>query len=666
MPMDKIEKGERSIAWLMDDIAGGQIRLPEIQRRYVWKPTQVAKLIESLYREYPTGSLLFWKTKNPPITLKFATGVDPGKPVTQPLYLLDGQQRLTALYRVLHNHPDAQVVFNVQTQAFQNQSAATSKDPRWVKVYDVVRSDADLFELADRLHPATSGFGRNEIGHRLQQLAKIRSRLYYMEVLNDFPYDEVAQIFVRVNSGGRSLRTSDLALATLSARWPGVVAKLEAEAGRWSRQGYGDIDMTFLTRALTGAVLGRGLSQWSHARLAAATDEELEHGWQTVQRGLDHLVPLLKNNLKVSHSYLLPSMLVLLPLIVILGERPDEPLDPETANGILYWLLVATIRNRYSGATDTKLGQDIPAARSADPVRTLLNNLGIVGTRIVVTPRDLAGRSSNSPYFLLSFLASQAANAHDWWYGSTIALGSGGAQKLEYHHIHPQATLTGHPEQYSKAEINDLANLAFISAKANKKISDRSPAAYLPELDENELTAHFIPKEPKLRSAEAYRAFLAARRQLLAETMTQLLDSFRPSWLEHAVAAETDPLAGRELLFTSYESAWDVAKIVAIAKRDGATWSGVVLVPNLMSSLNEADEGLNSDIEIADESVPIHLDGEEVQIRFGPFLATGTVEEWRKVLDRERADAQPLSQCPIVTTQPWVGDPIPFPVTSID
>jgi hypothetical protein len=198
----------------------------------------------------------------------------------------------------------------------------------------------------------------------------------------------------------------------------------------WSTQGYDHIDATFLTRALTGAVLGGGLSPWSHSRLAEASDEELEAGWRTVQRGLRHLVPLLKNNLKISHSSLLPSMLVLLPLVVLLGERRDEPLDPQTTNGILYWLLVATIRNRYSGATDTKLGQDIPAARSPDPVRTLLTNLGIAGARVEVTPRDLAGRSTSSPYFLLSFLAAQDNGAHDWWYGSTITWEATAARSL--------------------------------------------------------------------------------------------------------------------------------------------------------------------------------------------------------------------------------------------
>jgi hypothetical protein len=289
-----VEKTEREIATLIGEVSRGEIKLPEIQRSYVWKPTQVAKLIESLYRGYPTGSLLFWKTTETPRSRDFAIDGTPPPPVVQPLYLLDGQQRLTALYRVLGDDQGTQVVFNVETEAFQNQSAATARDQRWVKVREVTQPDADLYGMVENLHEATAGLGRNEIARRLQRLAGIRSQKYYMEILTDFPYEEIAQIFVRVNSGGRSLRTSDLALATLSARWPGVVDRLEAEARLWSGRAYEDVDITFLTRALTGAVLGRGLSTWSHARLVAATDEELERGWLTVQRGLRVLISLLK------------------------------------------------------------------------------------------------------------------------------------------------------------------------------------------------------------------------------------------------------------------------------------------------------------------------------------------------------------------------------------
>jgi hypothetical protein len=661
-----VEKTERDITTLMGEISRREIKLPEIQRGFIWKPTQVAKLVESLYRGYPTGSLLFWKTTQAPRTRGFATGVGAVEPVIQPLFLLDGQQRLTALYRVLNDHPAAQVVFNVESGAFQNQSAATARDTRWVKVYDVIRPGAKHFEMVGKLHDVIPQLDQDEIAKRIQRLAAIRDSRYHMEVLTDFPYEEVAQIFVRVNSGGRALRTSDLALATLSARWPGVLGKLEHEASHWVGHGYGGLDVPFLTRALAGAVLGRGLSAWSHARLAAASDEELEQGWQIVRRGLRHLVPLLKNNLKVSHSSLLPSLLVLLPLIVLLGQWPDEPMDAETADGILYWLLVATIRNRYSGATDTLLGQDIPAARSPDPVRALLTNLGIVGTRVEVTPRDLAGRSVNSPYFLLSFLVSQNHGAHDWWYGAAVAMGGAGGQKLEYHHIHPQATLTDHPNGYVKSEINDLANLAFISGKANRKIADHSPAVYFPTLKDEELTAHLVPLEKELRDPVAYREFLTARRRKLAAAMTELLDTFRPHWLDQAAIAEPDPLSGSALEFTLYESEWDTSRMMATAQHHDIRWAAPIAVAELMSALDAATEGLDGDIEIAGQSAPVRFDGDEVQIPIGPFLVTGTVDAWSKTLDREHADARPLSQFPSMATEPWQGELTLFPLANVE
>ncbi|MFI7632401.1 GmrSD restriction endonuclease domain-containing protein [Microbispora rosea] len=664
-----VEKAEKDVQTLVGQIASKEILLPEIQRGYVWKPTQVAKLIESLYRGYPTGSLLFWRTTETPATRRLSIGGTSGQPTVQPLYLLDGQQRLTSLYRVLNDDPEAQIVFNVETEAFQNQSAATAKDPRWVKVYDVARPGAKQFPIITRLCEAVPALDPDLVGERIGRLAAIRSRAFHMEILTEFPYDEIAQIFVRVNSG-RPLKTSDLALATLSARWPETVEKLEDEAKHWAAKYYPDLDVTFLTRALTGTVLGRGLSTWSHGRLIAASDEELEQGWATVQRGLRRLVPLLKENLKVSNSNLIPSHVALLPLIVLLGEWPDAPMDKDTADGIIYWFLLANIRNRYSGSTDTRLGQDIPAAREAEPVKRLLNNLGIQGARIEVTPQDLVGRTVGSPYFFLSFLVAKHAGAHDWWYGTEISAIAEAGQKLEYHHIHPQATLKDHANGYSKTEINDLANLAFISGKANRKISDRSPSAYfvddqLPPLTEAELAAHFVPYQEPLRHAEAYRDFLSARRALLADAMTAMLTKYRPKWLDEDVEA-ADPLAGCSLEFQLYQSAWDSGQIVARATGPNFDWMGSFGLAELEAAIDAADGGLDSDIVISKETVPVRVESDTVTIPIGPFLTTGTIEIWRKTLQREKDDAQPLSRCPTIDPHPWEGEPIPFPVANIE
>lgn len=662
MPVDKTE---REISELINEIERGEIKLPEIQRGYVWKPTQVAKLVESLYRGYPSGSLLFWQTDDAPQTRATAIAGSVPQPAVVPLYLLDGQQRLTSLHRVLTNHPQATIVFNVEKELFQNQSAATAKDPRWIKVYEVLKPGVDQYELVGALHRLNPDLTPNDINKRLQRLTKIPTHKFHMEVLRDFPYEEVTQIFVRVNSGGRSLRTSDLALATLSARWPGVLAKLEGEHAYWTERGYGDLDVTFLTRALTGAVLGRGLSAWSHARLVAATDEELERGWATVQRGLRHLVPLLQNNLGVSHSKLLPSLVALLPLIVLLGERVDEQLDTASADGILYWFLVATIRNRYSGSTDTRLGQDIPAARTDNAVRRLLANLGVIGSGLSVLPQDLAGRSVGSPFFFLSFLVAKNAGAKDWWGGIGISAAAEGSQTLEYHHVHPQATLKNHAEGYSKAEVNDLANLAFISGKANRKISHRSPAEYFPTLGDTELSTHLIPVDESLRDAGAYRAFLETRRTLLADAMTNLINKFKPDWLD-AEAGAADPISGSVLEFVLYDNPTGRDVLVATARGDGVNWSGVIDADELNDVLVAAGSGVDGDLAVANENVPVRVDDDLIEIPIGPFLVTGTVTEWWKVLEQERGDAQPITTLPTPACVRWDGDRIAFPVTSID
>ena len=102
------------------------------------------------------GSLLFWKTTEIPGIRIFDLPVPPQQPVIQPLYLLDGQQRLTALSRALGNDPMTEIVFNVETEAFQNQSAATAKDPRWVKVREVVQPKPPILRLVRGLQTATS------------------------------------------------------------------------------------------------------------------------------------------------------------------------------------------------------------------------------------------------------------------------------------------------------------------------------------------------------------------------------------------------------------------------------------------------------------------------------------------------------------------------------
>jgi hypothetical protein len=271
----------------------------------------------------------------------------------------------------------------------------------------------------------------------------------------------------------------------------------------------------------------------------------------------------------------------------------------------------------------------------------------------------------NSPFFLLSFLVAKGTGARDWWGGIGISTAAEGSQKLEYHHVHPQATLRGHANGYSKAEINDLANLVFISSKANKKISDRSPADYFQTLGDQELTTHFVPLDNSLRDAGAYRAFLSARRESLATAMTDLLHQFKPGWLDDA-GAPADLISGNTLEFVRYDNPSGEDRIVVSARGEIGDWTGSMSAVELDEALAAAASGVDSDMVISGESVPVKVDDESIEIPIGPFLVTGSPAEWWKVLAREQDDAQPMSSLVEPPVSTWQGERLPFPVTSVD
>lgn len=656
-----VERTNRDVRTLITQIAAGEIMLPEIQRGYVWKASQVARLIESLYRGYPAGSLLFWKTGQPAETRGAAIGAPQALPSVMPLYLLDGQQRLTSLFRVLTNHPDAQVVFNMETEAFQNQSAATRRNKKWVKVYDVVGPEADMFAIHGELKESGLAVPDSEIGRRLSALQKINQRDFHMEVLHDFEYEEVADIFVRVNSGGRALRTTDLALATLSARTPGFLGQLEAESTRWSEHGYGALDVNFLIKALTLSLSTTGKRLASVAKLTAASKEMVEAGWEKVQRGLAHVVPLLKERLLIPSTALIPSLAALHPLILYYGRRPDgTEVSRDVENGLLYWFMAATTRNRYGGASDTALTQDIRMLDAENPVASLLSNLGIRDGGISVTASDLAGRNHQSPYLMFCYLAAAHADATDWWDGGPISGGVDWSGKPQYSLVHPATTLRNHGSKYSSTEINELANIVFVSEQTAKNmIGSRSPATYIQSVAASDRNAHAIPSDPAVLESEGYRDFLTARRTLLAERITSLLEQFRPGFLSKDVTA-TESRAVQSLTLSGYAGAGR-SVLVAETVAHGQKWTGWIAPSELEAALDAATTGLASDVPVGDEAAPLRVDDEgSVAFGLGPFVIRGLLDQWRTAIKAAFDDAKPLSDCPEPSDTQWPTDPEEF------
>jgi hypothetical protein len=654
-----MERTHVAVQQLVDRIDRDELKLPEIQRGYVWKPTQVATLIDSLYRRYPSGSMLLWRPTED--VLERATSIDSSgvAPVSQPQYLLDGQQRLTSLHRVLKRHPDAQVVFNVDEERCQIQSAATAKDPRWVRVVDVIEADK-LSGLRRAICEAVPDLDEDDVDERLGRLRAIAKYEYYLEILTDLSYRDVADIFVRVNSKGRALKTVDLTLAVLSAEWPGVVGKIDEQMERWTAAGWPKIDAAFLVRALAATATDAG----SLARLPATPIASLEAGWGRVKHGTEFLIRLLSENAGIKTSNLIPSMNALVPLVVLLG-RYDKETEFTESDAVIYWLLSVFVTGRYSAAADTKIAQDSLAARSNNPVRRMFETAGLVGPALAITEQQLVGKGAGSAFFLLSYLAAKQRRAKDWWHDVEISETSPGSPfSIEYHHIHPQATLRTH---YAKGEINDLANLAFISATANKKISDRSPADYFPELlrGRDDLAPHLVPLDPEVRYAEQFRAFLVQRRRLLAAAMSELLRERRPAWVvQEPPAADGDTTKSVSLTLIGDTE----PELVFEARRGEDTWIVAAPLVEVERFLVDARDGLASSLQLGPELALVEPGSDEATVPVGPFEVVGSLGEWQVVLDREKADRQALAaptgeaRC----SAAFEGKRIAFPVIDTD
>ncbi|WP_202590925.1 MULTISPECIES: GmrSD restriction endonuclease domain-containing protein [unclassified Streptomyces] len=652
-----VERTNRDIKSLIGQIAEGEIMLPEIQRGYVWRASQVAKLVESMYLGYPAGTLLLWKTDEGAETRTPAIGSGQGLPSIMPLYLLDGQQRLTSLYRVFNDHPTAQIVFNIETEAFQNQSNATLRSPKWVKVYDVVGPYADSFALQMQLRSAGLSIDGAEIGRRLKALESISQRDFHMEILNGFSYEEVTQIFVRVNSGGRPLRTTDLAMATLSARSPGFLGELEKESSRWAERGYRAVDVTFLIKAITLSLSISGKRTSSVSRLTTAGPESVAEGWERVRRGLERVVPLLCEKLLVPTTALIPSVTALHPLIVFYGRLPaDAYVDPEVEKGLLYWFLAASGSNRYGGATDSALTQDVNALDSPEPVRALLANLRLEEKGFNVTGRDLSGRNIQSPYIMLSYLAAAHSGAEDWWAGGPISITAEGTDKLQYSTLHPASQLRNHRNKYSSAEINELANIVFVSQQTAKNmIGNRSPAAYIKDVQTYDLTAHAVPTDPRVLEADGFREFLVARRTLLAERISALLERFRPAFVKAGSTEVRSEGHRKSLTLTGY-AAGSRTLLLAEAQTGAQHWSGRIDTAELDAALDAAASGLDSDVTVADETAPLKVDEDGVTLQVGPFKLRGTADQWRVALEDTFSDTLPAADCPEAQSPAWIGE----------
>lgn len=561
-------KAEATVEELVGMIERGELRLPEMQRRYVWRATRVRDLLDSLYRGYPSGAILLWETdENVPLQ-KFAVQQQQN-PYQSTRLLLDGQQRLTSLSAVIRGEPVAvrkrkkpiELLFNLdhpeelavvtevnenrdddEEDLFEEDEADSTEDelqqrfnkmtfvvatrkleqlPQWIKVTDVFKTDNDAPFLK---RAGVAGFDDpryEKYSQRLARIRGIRRYVYRMDVLErKLSYSEVTEIFVRVNSLGAKLRSSDLALAQITAKWRGALKTFQSFESQCAKTGF-DLDLGLHLKNLIAFATG----QSRFHTVSNLKIETLQEAWKQCVRGMEFALNFLKSNVGIDSPALLSSPFLLVTLGYY-GHKRSYEIQAEESERLRFWVLVANAKGRYSrGSSETLLDQDLTTLRKGDGANALIDRLRLQVGRLDVSPAEFEGRNQRSALFKTMFLAFRAAGAKDWRSNLAIALDHSGSQhRLQFHHIFPQAVLK---EAYTSREADDIANLSFIGGKTNRSINDKPPGEYFPSIIEKSGTVGFelqcIPTDPSLLGVEGYKKFLAERRKAVSHRLNEFL-----------------------------------------------------------------------------------------------------------------------------------------------
>ncbi|MGW6289469.1 GmrSD restriction endonuclease domain-containing protein [Streptomyces sp. NPDC055107] len=507
----------------MEDLLNGRVVIPSIQRDFVWMRPDVRDLFDSLYRGFPVGALLLWKT-NLGVPFKTAAVVQAAKSQHHPLYLLDGQQRLTSLAWVYRpeSKADGRLIdlrFDVRTEEFVNPSAVQRKDPLLFPVSLLLQENVQFYQVLQEAgvpleDPDFAGWTL-----RLQKVNNIRHRQIAVITYESDDYEEVAEVFARLNKGGRRLSKGDLVYSAIAARWSDGLDTMDAFHRELQDSNFA-LNREAVLR-LMSLLAGTGAH---HIKLIGAEVGEtaLKDAWQATEAALRLAIDFLRAECSIPRSEILSSPNLTIVPALLLHDRGGKLRSGE-AQLLRRWVYTAMAFSHYSLQVEGKLEAEAKLIRARGGedlfVELIRRASGPRSADSSLHPRDMEQKYSTHPFFRMLYIAALRDGARDWATNIKIndqPMNTGA--KIEFHHVFPRARVQPF---YAKEEWNSLANLAFVTGQTNKMISSRLPDEYMRGIAGERLAEQWIPSDPDMRSLDRFPDFLAARRPCLPTFSTE-------------------------------------------------------------------------------------------------------------------------------------------------
>lgn len=518
---------------LLGQIETGELGLPELQRPFVWKRVQVRDLFDSLYRGYPTGHFLFWRTTSDHGYKQI--GLD-GKQAVPHKVIVDGQQRLTSLYSVMTQRPvinenfeqsQIRIAFRPRTGEFEVANSAIDKDPEWLADISTIWNHDDgtfafITAFLQRLRSARglSSEDEQEVASALTKLNELTSRQFIaIELSSDLNVDQVSEVFVRVNSKGTTLDQADFLLTLMSVYWDEGRRQLEAFS-RDSRLPSVSSASPFnyllspgpdqLLRVAVGLGLRRGRLQAVYQLLRGRQIDTDEQSDVARQEQFDRLRQAQAQVLDLSnwHEFLKcvlqagyrsgamitsDNNIIFSYLTYLIGRVDYKMTHAQLRPVIARWFFMCALTGRYTGNPETLVDRDIRRLAEGTSAQDFVAILdGIIGNTLTsdfwsVTLPDMLESSSAYTPPLFAYHASLnllGARALFSSLGVSQLLDpsvKGKKAPIERHHLFPKGYLKSLGIS-GVGMTNQIANYALVEWPDNVAVGDKPPADYFPQL----------------------------------------------------------------------------------------------------------------------------------------------------------------------------------------
>jgi len=567
----------------IDNIHRKKYMLPAIQREFVWSVDQIETLFDSLMRDYPISSFLFWEVErnnvdkfqfyefvrefherdsyhNPKADLSGESGI---------IAILDGQQRLTSLYIGLKGsyaykmprkrwdndaafpkrhlylnlfHAPAEDLDIEYRFSFLTKKETGVRDANnfWFKVGDIL----DILEPVDvndyLLNSNVAEFGNDKFRLANKALFKLHDVIHKSRSINFFlergeNLDKVLNIFIRVNSGGTQLNYSDLLLSIATAQWKDKDAREEITEFVDEVNAIGDgfnINKDFVLKCCL--VLG-GFREIAFKvdNFNKANMLDIEQQWEEIAKAIRAAFILVAN--LGYHRDTLTSNNALIPIAHYL-KKIGVPNNFAIASkyeadrkAIFKWLAIVLLKRTFSGQPDNVLR----------PIRDVISSAGQsfpfdeISNRLKGSAKSLAFDEDE----IVNLLYYSYGEAYTYSVLAFLYPTLDFRNKFHQDHIFPKKMFT--KKRLSKVGIGDadieffienfnsLANLQFLEGVPNQEKSGKAFDAWLTEKYPSKaerkdyLAKHYIPDVDL--SLANFREFIEKREQMLVKAFKKLL-----------------------------------------------------------------------------------------------------------------------------------------------